>query len=224
MKTDQKEEAKELYIQTDLSKTEIASRIGVDRRTVLLWSKQNNWDKLRASARHLPSIVAEKCYYLINGFADRLLIDGTPSSLNIKHAQTIHLLATSIKKLKNRSTVNESMEMFGFFLDGLKRRDPDLAAAILPEVEQYIQVRENQDISDFLFDGVNADGTMPYPEKEIEETRQDNNDMADLAREFQEFVAARGRNSNVAQQADTNTGTMNHEPNNTTQEYRNKAA
>ena len=130
MKTEQQEQAQDLYFNTSMSKTEIAARVGVNRRTVLLWCQQNNWDKLRASARHMPSIVAEKCYYLLNAFADGLLREGIANvNLTLKHAQTINLMCTSIKKLKNRSAVNESMEMFGFFMDGLKRRNPELARA-----------------------------------------------------------------------------------------------
>src|ERR1035437_10060111 len=98
MKNEQLEEAKELYFQTNLSKAEIADKIGVNRKTVLFWSQQGNWDKVRLSARNMPSLVAEKCYYLIDQYLRSLLIDGdanTYCTLQLRHAQTIHLLATT---------------------------------------------------------------------------------------------------------------------------------
>ena len=101
MKNEQQEEAKTLYFQTNMSKTEIAKATGVSRRTILRWCQQDNWETLRRSARHTPSLVAEKCYYLIDAFSSRLLQDPTFTTINLKDAQTIHLLAASIKKLKN---------------------------------------------------------------------------------------------------------------------------
>jgi len=185
MKHKEQEQAKELYFQTNMSKTEIAASIGVNRRTILLWSKQGNWDKLRQSARHLPAIVAEKCYYLIDNFTTKLLQDPSLFALSFKDAQTIHLLATSIKKLKNRSTVNESMEMFNFFYEGLKKKNPEIAAEILPEIEEYITARSDQEVSEFLIDGFNSGGVAAYPDQETEEQYADAADLEALEKEIQ---------------------------------------
>ena len=102
MKNEQKERAKALFFDTNLTKTEIAEKLNVDRRTIRIWSQEGNWEHLRKSARHLPSMVAEKCYYLIDQYLNSLMINGdvnTYCTLQLKHAQTIHLLATTIKKL-----------------------------------------------------------------------------------------------------------------------------
>ncbi len=185
MKGEEQNEARQLYFQTNMSKAEIAEQLGVNRRTVLLWCKQGNWDKLKQSAIHMPSMVAEKCYYLIDSFANRLLEDTGMQTVNLKDAQTIHLLATSIKKLKNRSTVNESMEMFNFFLEGLKRRNSQLAADVQPMMEEYLAVRENQELTDFLLEGFNEDGTLPYPTKALTEQYMDRKDLDVLEKEIQ---------------------------------------
>jgi DNA-binding XRE family transcriptional regulator len=191
MKDQQQEKARELYFQTNMSKTAIAEHTGVARKTVLFWAKQGNWDKLRMSARNMPSLVAEKCYYLINQYLESLLVDGTANTyctLQLRHAQTIHLLATTIKKLKNRSTVNESMEMFNFFLDGLNRRDPELAEKVAPQMEEYIRIRKNCDTNDFLLEEFRQDATLPYPEEEIKESWQDEKDEKELAADFETFI------------------------------------
>lgn len=194
MKSQQQDEAKELYFQTDLSKTEIAQKVGVDRKTILFWAHRGNWDKLRLSARNMPAIVAEKCYYLIDQYTNSLLQDGsstTMSSFQLRHAQTIHLLAASIKKLKNRSTVNESMEMFSFFLNGLSRRDPALAEQVAPEIEDYIQKRRKVETTDFLFEDFNPDGTLPFPEKEYTERWTDTKEGREIMDEYEEFLNTR---------------------------------
>jgi len=184
MKNKQQEQAKDLYFQTNMSKTEIAQQVGVSRRTVLRWCSQDNWEKLRQSSRHLPALVAEKCYYIIDIYTSRILQDPSLYPLTLKDAQAIHLLATSIKKLKNRSTINESMEMFNFFLDGLKKKNPELAAQVMPEMEEYIDARRSRDINDFLPDGFNENGTMLFPEKEISENYEDAKDLEALDKEI----------------------------------------
>jgi DNA-binding XRE family transcriptional regulator len=192
MKNEQQEQAKEMYFQANFTKTEIAHKLGVTRKTILFWSKQGNWDQLRMSDRNMPSMVAEKCYYLIDQFASNLLLEcNSISNLQLKHAQTIHLLASSIKRLKNRNTANESMEMFGFFLDGLNRREPELAEKIKPEIEDYITVRKNVQTTDFLLEEFNHDGTLPYPVKEMEEKIQDEKDYNEMVTEFETFLESR---------------------------------
>src|ERR1700721_1874323 len=180
MKYQEQEKAKELYFQTNMTKTDIAATVGVNRRTILLWCKQGNWEKLRQSSRHLPAIVAEKCYYLLDHFTTKLLQDPDLFTLSFKDAQTIHMLTTSIKKLKNRSTVNESMEMFNFFYEGLKKKNPQLAADILPEIEEYITSRSDRETSDFLIEGFTKEGIAEFPDQETQEQYADDADLEAL--------------------------------------------
>jgi DNA-binding XRE family transcriptional regulator len=192
MKNEQREQAKEMYFQSNYSKSEIAEKLGVNRKTILFWSRQDNWDRLKRSARTVPSLVAEKCYFLIDQFADKLLSDANPySNFGLKDAQTIHLLASTIKKLKNRSTINESMEMFSFFLPGLNRRSPELAEQITPMIEEYIEIRRNAETNDFLPEDFNSDGTLPFPIKESDEKIKDEKDWPAIYRDFEMFLQSR---------------------------------
>jgi hypothetical protein len=192
MKNTQREEAQQLFFQSNLTKTDIASRLNVSRRTITLWSHQGNWDTLRRSARSMPAMVAEKCYHLLNQYTTGLLGDNyTAASINIKHAQTIHLLASSIRKIKNRSTVNESMEMFNFFLDGLTRRNPALAAQVAPELEEYIGARAATSTNDHLTDEFASDASVPFPADELKEQLADEKDEAAINEEFEEFLRQR---------------------------------
>ena len=47
MKQEQQQQARKLYFQTNLNKTEIAEQLNVSRRTVYNWSVEGDWDKLR---------------------------------------------------------------------------------------------------------------------------------------------------------------------------------
>src|ERR1700733_13289708 len=107
MKQKEFEKARELYFQTKMSKTEIATKVGVNRRTVLLWCKQDNWESMSHAAQTMPSIIAEKIYSLLDHYLTECLRCPEWTSANHKDAQTIYLLTSSIKKLKNRCTINE---------------------------------------------------------------------------------------------------------------------
>ena len=77
------------------------------------------------------------------------------------------------------------MEMFNFFLDGLKRKNPELAAEVLPEMEEYIAARRSFDTNDFFPDSFSENGTMNYPESDIQEQYEDAKDIEALEKETQ---------------------------------------
>jgi DNA-binding XRE family transcriptional regulator len=186
MKNEEQQQAKSLYFDTNLTKSEIAERLGVNRRTIMLWSHQGNWEQLKQSARHLPSMVAEKCYYLIDHLAtERLTMGVGKGSVSYKDAETINKLASSIKKLKNRSTSNETMEMFNFFLEYMKKQDEALGAAIRPHMERYMETRRTISLNDFLLEDFNNDGMLPYPIYESDERIWDKTDTEALNKEIQ---------------------------------------
>src|SRR3984885_14793253 len=155
MKQKEFEKARELYFQTKMSKTEIATKLGVNRRTVLLWCKQDNWERLRHASDTMPSIIAEKISYLLDNFLTQCLRDPDWTFATHKDAQTIYLLTSAIKKLKNRNTVHDTMELFNFFLEGLKKQKPELAAEIQPWMEQYIYDRKDAKVSDHYMEDIN---------------------------------------------------------------------
>ena len=177
MKNEKHQQARDLYFQTRLTKTEIAAQLGVNRRTIMLWCSEGNWQQLKKSAENMPALVAEKCYYLLDQYASSHLVDGAIiSNFSWHHADVINKLASSIKKIKNRSTVNESMELFNFFIQYLRKKDPDLADIVLPHMEDYIWDRRNVTTNDALLEGFNPDASLPFPDKEIQEQWQDEKD------------------------------------------------
>jgi len=176
MKNEQKLHAKNLFLDTNLTQTEIAAKVGVNRRTIRLWSQEHNWENLRRSSRHLPSMVAEKCYYLIDQFTTHLLsANNVISTFSSKDADAINKMASAIKKLKARSAINESMEMFNFFIEDVKRKDEKMAEAISPFIEDYFTNRANISIADFQLSEFDETGrrAWQHEEKEIKERWED---------------------------------------------------
>ncbi len=138
MKTTQHENARNLYLQTSLSKTQIAELLGVSRTTIYNWANQGNWERLRKSAQHMPAIISEKLYYVLGHVADSLLSEHrVMKPCTRSEAETIYKLTLSINKLKNRATLNESMESFQSLLDQVKHTDPKLAEQMAPHMSEY---------------------------------------------------------------------------------------
>jgi len=177
MNNEQQAKAKELYFQTDLTKTQISELVDVPRRTLHYWIKEQNWDRLKRSAAHMPALLAENCYHLIGRFSRQLLSeDRIMRPVTHQEAETLHKLVISANKLKNRSTLNESMEMFGFFMDTVSRKSPELAKEIMPFVDDYINARGNVYINDFYPQEFNEMGLIPKPD-DNEEVKQDLQDI-----------------------------------------------
>jgi len=177
MKTEQQEQARDLYIQTNLSKTEIADKIGVSRRTVYQWSVDNDWDVLRQSARCMPSILAQKVYHLIGHFTDHLLQrDSAYQSVNKDDVYVLGRLVNAVTKLKAGSTASENMETFTLFMEGLKQKDGFLFEELGPHVNEFITSKATLAHNSFLMNGFEKNGTKPFPEKDLQEKWQDEKD------------------------------------------------
>jgi hypothetical protein len=184
MKNAQQQQAKNLYFQTNLNKSEIAEALGINRRTVMLWVQQGNWDRLKLSSQHLPSMVVEKCYYMLNHYLDNLLsANSVISTFGPKEAAAINQLATGIKKISNRSAVNESMELLSFFLEDVRRKDPSMAEAIMPFAEQYIATRKDVNLTNFLPQNFNSEGFITESEDDIMERWLDEEEQEKMGEE-----------------------------------------
>jgi len=190
MKQEQQTQARRLYFQTNLSKTEIAETLSVDRRTIYQWSVDGDWEKLRTSARTMPSILAEKCYYLIGHFTDHLLSkESCHQSVTKADADILYKPTKTINLLKKGSTINENMETFTWFLEGLHKRDARLAEAVAPYADTFISSRAAITPSDFVMNGYTPQGFKPLSEKDIQEKWRDEQDAEAILDEIRRSAA-----------------------------------
>jgi Putative ATPase subunit of terminase (gpP-like) len=170
MKLDQMQQAQRLFFQTDLTKTEIAATIGVSRTTLHYWIQQQNWAKLKRSAECIPVFLAENCYQILGNYTNYLLSEErwdtppTPQEVN-----SMYKLTLIINKLKNRSTLNESMESFALLTDSIHDGDPELAIKVQPYVDNYIGARAAQNPYQYRPSRINEQGFIPTPDPAIEE-------------------------------------------------------
>jgi DNA-binding XRE family transcriptional regulator len=177
MKTNEQEQARQLYIQTNLSKTEIGEKLGVNRKTIYQWSVDGDWEVLRASARSMPSILAQKVYHLIGHFTDHLLQrDVAYQTVTKDEVNTLNKLVNMVAKLKAGSTASENMETFTLLLEGLKVKDPFLAEEMAPHFNDFVTSKATMAHNSFLMNGFDKNATKPFPEKDLTEKWKDEKD------------------------------------------------
>ena len=178
MNAEQQAQAKNLYFQTGLTKTQIAEILNIPRRTLHYWIKEKNWDRIKKSAANMPSLIAENCYMIMARLSQQILSeDRIMRPITHHEADTLHKLTITINKLKNRSTLNESMEMFGFFMESVSRRSPELADQVMPLVDEYIASRARVNVHQFKPDNMNDQGLYPIEKENVREIQLDMQDI-----------------------------------------------
>ncbi len=186
MKNQEQEQARQLYMQTNMSKTEIAETLGVNRKTIYQWSVDSDWEVLRTSARCMPSILAQKVYHLIGHFTDHILQrDVAYQTITKDEVSILSRLVNMVTKLKAGSTASENMETFTLLLEGLKVKDPFLAEEMQPHFDSFVTSKAAMAHNSFLLNGFNADGGKPFHEKELTEKWQDEKDYDAIVAENQ---------------------------------------
>ena len=175
-----------MFFQSDMTKTEIAEKLGVSRRTIYQWSVDGNWEKLRQSARNMPVMLAEKVYYLIGHLTDQMLQKDALSPIVTKEeVNMLAKLTNIVGKLRKGSTVSENMETFNYFLERINSKDPELAEMVTPHIAEYIEDRRGKTERDFLLSGFTEHATLPYPEDELMEKWLDEEEEEKLRQEQQ---------------------------------------
>ena len=190
MNKGKKQQAKELYYQTDLTKTEIADTLGISRRALHYWIKVHNWDKLKESAAVLPSLLAQKCYHIIGHLTDNYLDEmRAHKPVTITEAETLYKLTLTIRKLKQHSTMCEIMEVFKDFNERLSKHDKKLSKSLSGYMEQYFISEASDTPQAFQSKDYNSQGRLIHQTGEIDidedfgptEKKLDERDLLDWA-------------------------------------------
>ena len=174
MQNTKQDQARNLFFQTDLGKTEIAEMLGIPRRTLHHWISANHWDRQKQAAAHMPAFLAENCYHIIARLQEHLMSDERANMpITYREANTIHKLMLTVGKMNSRATLNESLEMMGGFLESVQTNAPAMVPQVIPLVETYIATRSAVTPSQLRSKQVATEFTPVSNEMEEELDRQD---------------------------------------------------
>ena len=139
MKHEQQQQAENLYFQTDLSMTKIAETIGVSRRSLHYWVRENNWEYLKKTGEAMPTMIVGNCFQAMARLSDHISsYERRDKPITREEVDSLYKLTLTINKLKARVALNESMETFAGFIEALNDHAPELAEAISPFVSRYV--------------------------------------------------------------------------------------
>jgi len=142
MKTTQKQQAKDLFFGTNLSRKEIAEELAVDEKTLYLWIKKEAWDEHKKAAHAAPAIIVDNlCYMLVelqNYIAERPIGLRFPTA---KEADSMRKLINSIYKMKQYSSVGMNMQMMVDFTNYIGA-DQQFCDQLQAYAESYFTARK----------------------------------------------------------------------------------
>jgi transcriptional regulator with XRE-family HTH domain len=139
-KNEEFEKARNLFLQTDFTQQEIASLLGIDRKTLYRWIKEHGWSRARYAAAHAPSVLVEQ-YYEQLGEINRTIASRADHPYPTKEeSETIRRLASTIKTMRSgKQTASETMDVFTLFTDRLIRENRELTKTIMPYLDKHVK-------------------------------------------------------------------------------------
>jgi hypothetical protein len=158
--------AKELYLYSDKTQSEIATEIGINRKTLYNWMRFGQWDKLKSDARQIPASLSQDCHTHIYNINKRAFQreDQCPTPAEVS---MISRLVTASSKLSfNKGHYIEMMMDFLSYIGAkdkvLQKTIAEASAPFMDRInypEKYRAERLRQRLTD-----LNAYIPDPYPE------------------------------------------------------------
>jgi transposase-like protein len=178
MKQNQLQDAERLFFQTELNNSQIAETVGVSRRTLYYWVKDNEWDRLKKSAQHMPSLLAENMYLIMARMQADLMAEGhayTP--VTPQEIKMVDMASRTINRLRNRHTVNETLELQAHLMDYVQQQHPEAVDILLPIIKGFLKSRAKVQPHRFMAGKLKDNGSVNQTEINIRENQLDLEDM-----------------------------------------------
>lgn len=186
-----KRAARDLFFQTDLTQQKIAQLTGISPKTLYLWIKKDDWQKIKDSAICSPGALCEQYYAQLHDLNTRIsqreegFRNPTPSE-----AEVIRKLSVTIKNLGKQIGLAPSINMTTAFIDYIAMDDPALAYQVSEYANNYFANKTDPLVMDFYTEENYQEDILAYKE----EMDQIHNDEIMAASAEQERI---GNNSEI---------------------------
>lgn len=120
IKEQQQAHARNLYFQSDLTRAQLAQQVGVSEKTIYLWTKQGDWQRLRSGSRLMPSMLVEHFCAQVQELNEA--IQSRPPGQRYpspQEAETQRKLVVTAERIKKKGTQGEYMELMQKFMTWL---------------------------------------------------------------------------------------------------------
>jgi hypothetical protein len=131
--TQTKEQARKLFFQSDLTRTQIAEITGISQRTLFDWIKEGDWLRARANAASAPALIAESYYNQLTALNKKIARRHGEAYATLEESTIIRRLAGTIKAVKPARNRNEAVELLAEFSRFVRRHNA-AAADVLTDI------------------------------------------------------------------------------------------
>ncbi len=131
--TQTKQQARQLFFQTDLTRAQIAQITGISHRTLFDWIKEGDWLRARANAASAPALIAEAYYAQLTELNKKIARRRTEAYPTLEESTIIRRLAGTIKAVKPTRNRNEAVELMAEFSRFVRKHNA-AAADVLTDI------------------------------------------------------------------------------------------
>jgi hypothetical protein len=153
-KSEQQQSAKDLYLQTDKSMSEIADILDIDRKTLYLWMKNGRWKEMKIAARTAPSFIEQDIVSHYMEISDS--IRNRPVGQRCPTPQEVGMMYKLLRmgNMINRRHPGCYMEAYMELITFINKKNRPLAKEIIPLADQYVKalLHQNKSAEDELLE------------------------------------------------------------------------
>lgn len=138
--SEKKDWAKLLFTREHITQKEVALRVGVSERTMSLWVRKENWDKLRASIIVTKEEQLSRIYHQIDELNTSIFTKKEGERFaSSSQADTLNKLASAARKLETEASIADIIEVSKRFLNWLRQNDFEKAKEISNLLDAFIK-------------------------------------------------------------------------------------
>lgn len=138
-KTNEEQQAFNLYFQTNLTQQQIADTLSINRKTLYTWISEGDWKRKRYTARHAPSFLVEQYYEQLANINRAIAARTDNPTPTREEADIMRKISMTIKQVRKLLTPCEVMDLFTDFTMTLSRKKKyEEINKIMPLMNTYV--------------------------------------------------------------------------------------
>ncbi len=138
MKDIQQQQARNLFITTTQTQQQIADTVGVDKKTLYRWIKQECWDQVKQATLAMPSLIVHNLFSQVAELQQHIASREDGMRFPTMHeAEVIRKLINTAQKLGMANSVSTNIEVMMSFSDYTLKQDLNFTKQLVKYADQY---------------------------------------------------------------------------------------
>jgi len=163
MKDAQQQQARNLFITTTQTQQQIADTVGIDKKTLYRWIKQECWDQLKQATLALPSLIVHNLFSQVAELQQHIASREEGKRFPSMHeAEVIRKLINTAQKLGMGNSLSTNIDVMMSFSDYTLKQDLNFTKQLVKYADQYFSDYIKKPKNDFPYNFYIAD-KQPLP-------------------------------------------------------------